>query len=70
MAVRKIRPDAEVYWDNGADGRDGAYRIKYTCPVCGKKIYRDDIACDECGTFFDWSMKAEIVVTRSIVWRG
>ena len=68
MSVKKIRPMARVEYDYGNDGRDGKYYVQYYCPKCGKKIEFGDIACDECGTFFDWSQKALIKVIREVEW--
>lgn len=68
--VQKIRPYAEIDCDNGEDGRAATrYMIIYRCPECRKYLPQGTIACDVCGLFFDWSQKAEIVVTREIVWR-
>lgn len=66
--INKIRPDATAEYDYGVDGRDGHYIIKYSCPCCNKRINKNDIACTNCGQFFDWSMRAEIKVTNSVVW--
>ncbi len=51
--VRKIRPNANIKWSEGNDGRDGHYYIEYTCSGCGRIIRELDIACDKCGTFHD-----------------
>lgn len=70
--IKKIRPYAEVDWNNGNDGRDGHYYIVYHCPTCHRKIrsgYRAETACDECGTFYDWGEKEpRIKVTRTVDW--
>lgn len=66
--VKKIKPRAEIKLSEGNDGWDFRYYVKYSCP-CGKGIQENDIACDECGTFFDWSQKATIEITRNIVWK-
>lgn len=72
MSVKKIRPDTEVEYSFGNDGRDGHYYIKYSCPICHKSInhgYNSETACDECGTFYDWGMtEPTIKVTRSVKW--
>ena len=67
--MRKIRPNANIKWSEGNDGRDGHYYIEYTCAGCGRIIRGFDTACDRCGTFHDWSQKAEIVVKREVAWR-
>lgn len=64
----KIRPNATVEYDNGSDGRDWRYIITYKCPKCNKRIKEKDIACTECGTFFDWSKRARIQIVREVVW--
>lgn len=68
MSVTKVRPDAKVIYDYGCDGRDGHYDIDYSCPKCKKNILKKDIACQECGTFFDWSKKATIKIIPIIEW--
>ena len=70
MSVIKRKPMARVEYSYGNDGRDGEYYVQYSCPKCGKKIRFEDIACDECGTFFDWSQKARIKVVREVEWVG
>ena len=67
--VEKIRPDAEVRYDYGNDGRDERYYISYHCPKCGRSLSKGDIACDECGIFFDWSKTAGIEIIRKVVWK-
>ena len=67
--VEKVRARVTLEWSDGNDGRDGHYFVKYWCSQCNKSIKEDDIACDVCGTFFDWSKKAKIVVHRDIEWR-
>ena len=66
--VDKVRPDATNYWNNGNDGRDGYWDIKYSCPKCCKTLRENDMACDTCGTFFDWSKKARVKVIYDIEW--
>lgn len=68
MAVEKIKPNAEIKFSFGNDGRDGGNYIAYSCPKCGKHIRENDIACDECGSFFDWSKRAHIRVIREVEW--
>lgn len=64
----KVRPRADQAYSSGNDGRDGHYYIKYSCPNCSKVINKYDIACEKCGTFFDWSEKAYIETQRSVRW--
>ena len=69
--VTKIRPKAYIEYSYGNDGRDGKYYIEYCCPTCGRKIryYKSEIACDQCGTFYDWGTKEpKIIITRSVEW--
>lgn len=67
--VNKIQPEVRVEWSNGNDGRDGGYILRYYCPNCHKWIRNEDtVACDECGTFFDWSKHAHIIMQPTIVW--
>lgn len=68
--IEKIRPSARVEHDYGMDGRSGLKRrVVYFCPKCVKFIRENDMACDNCGTFFDWSKKAEIEIREEIIWR-
>ena len=66
--VEKIRPRAFIEYSCGNDGRDEYEYIEFRCPGCNKKIFKGDIACDECGTFMDWSQKARIKTIKQIVW--
>ena len=68
MEVLKIRPEATEEYTYGNDGWDGHYYIKYSCPKCHKNLYEGEIACVNCGTFFDWSHKAVIKTKRYIEW--
>ena len=67
--VKKVRPNAEVEYSYGNDGRDDYYYPSYSCPKCGNYINENQQACEECGTFFDWSKTATIQIVRQIVWR-
>lgn len=64
----KVRPYAKQEYSWGNDGRDGHYYIKYSCPNCSKIINENDIACEKCGTFFDWSKKAHIETKQFVQW--
>ena len=66
--VEKIKPNATIKYSVGDDGWDEYYDVGYSCPQCGKNLMRDEIACVNCGAFFDWSKKAHIEVRREIVW--
>lgn len=66
--VEKIRPNAKAEWTDGNDGRDGHYYVEYSCPKCHRRIFTDEMACDNCGTFFDWSKHARLQVEYSAVW--
>ena len=64
----KIRPNATIEYSYGVDGRDFHYYISYKCPSCNKNIKEKDIACTECGIFFDWSKRATIKIIRTVEW--
>jgi hypothetical protein len=66
--VEKIKPNASIEYNYGNDGRDGCYYVDYCCPRCKKHLNVGEIACVNCGTFFDWSSKAHIEIKRVIVW--
>lgn len=68
MSVNKIRPNATIKYNYGTDGRDGYDYISYSCPVCTKNIKKKDIACTECGTFFDWTKTAKIKTVQTVEW--
>lgn len=65
----KVRPSARAVWSEGNDGWDARYKVGYMCPTCSNTINERDIACDECGTFFDWSKKAVVNLVPQIEWR-
>ena len=70
--IKKVQPIAKPYVDYGMDGRAGAtYCIQYYCPnpICKKEIHEKDIACTNCGTFFDWSKKAYAKVVLVAEWK-
>lgn len=67
-AIPKVRPSAEVCYSSGIDGRESKWYIDYSCPNCKQYIRKGDIACDRCGTFFDWSKTAHIRMNPEIVW--
>lgn len=69
MAIEKIKPNADADWTNGNDGKDGRYYIKFTCPGCGREIRENQMACGDCGTFFDWRKQAYIKCIRVVEWR-
>lgn len=66
--IKKVRPSAEKRYSHGNDGRDARWVIDYSCPNCGKPINKGDIACDRCGTLFDWEKTAHIRMNPEIVW--
>ena len=66
--IEKIRPRAFIQFSEGNDGRDSHYYIEYRCAGCNRCIRKGDIACDQCGTFHDWSKTASIVIRREIEW--
>ena len=66
--LKKVRALAEERYSSGNDGRDGRWVIDYSCPNCRKPINKGEIACDRCGTFFDWSKTAHIRMIPEIVW--
>ena len=65
---QKVRPSAEKSYSYGNDGRDARWIVNYSCPNCDKPISKFDIACDRCGTFFDWRQTAHIRMNPEIVW--
>lgn len=63
------RPYASYHEDHGEDGRDyRSYRIDYKCPKCYKPIHENQIACDKCRIFFDWSKKAHVRTVTELYW--
>ena len=70
--MEKVRPIAEVGTRMSSDFRDEWHEIDYFCPKCGKIInggYKSENACDNCGTFYDWGIKApSIKVIRTVEW--
>lgn len=68
MSVNFVRPNASVGFTEGMDGWDAHYFVEYSCPTCNKNISEGVVACTKCGTFFDWSKHAKIVVSRSVEW--
>ncbi len=70
--IEKIRPIAKIRESYGDDGRAprNTY-IEYYCPTCGRFIgsWKNDTACDKCGTFYDWgNKKPKIKMIESIEW--
>lgn len=60
--VEKIRPAAVpvkgyTWWD-----------VSYKCPKCGKGISEHEKACDNCGTFFDWTKTAKVRLVPEVYW--
>lgn len=68
--IEKIRPTAKVVEKMNDDGWRTWHEAEYHCPTCGRKIrgYMEETACDECGTFYDWSKKAEVEKVYQIKW--
>lgn len=71
--INKIRPHAYIREHYGEDGREPRQtQIVYRCPVCNRYIgltWKKDVACDECGTFYDWgNREPHIRVTETIEW--
>ena len=63
----KCKPGVITRWACGVDGRDGHYYISYVCPFCNNAIQEDTKFCS-CGTVFEWSKKAKIIIRPDIVW--
>ena len=64
-----VRPSADWRAYNGDDGRAPTrYEIVYSCPNCCKTIAEGAVGCADCRIFFDWSKKAKIKQTISVVW--
>lgn len=53
----KIRPIAMVEYSEENDERDDYHYIAYYCPICRIRTwgYEKVTACNNCGTFYDWS---------------
>ena len=71
--IKKIRPMAKLAQRSDSDGWHSLWDIDYFCPVCHRKIrdYKSDVACDECGTFYDWrSSSPEVITKNELVWDG
>jgi predicted RNA-binding Zn-ribbon protein involved in translation (DUF1610 family) len=68
MLITKVRPSAKKRYSHGNDGMDARWVVDYYCPNCGKPIKKADIACDRCGTFFNWNKEAHIRMIPEIVW--
>ena len=66
--MAKIRPDAEIHEAHDEDGRNFWKEVRYRCPKCRKIISEEQIGCEECEIFFDWSEKAKIRTIRIIYW--
>lgn len=79
--VEKVRPRCETGWTEGNDGRDAHSTFEFYCPTCGRHIFTTQTcwldlrmvyslptACDECGTFFDWSKSPRIKTTSWVEW--
>lgn len=66
----KLRPRASIEVSADSDNRL-IYSLGYYCPECSKRIgcYKQKLACDNCGTVFDWRKEARIVCQHNIVWR-
>ena len=64
--IVKVKPKAEARRNDWAF--PARWDVDYSCPKCGKWIRERDIACDKCGTFFDWSKTAHIRMNPEIVW--
>lgn len=68
ISINKEKPKAGMRYSSGNDGRDAKWVVDYSCSKCGKPINKGDIACDRCGTFFDWGKTAHIRMNPEIVW--
>ena len=67
----KLRPDAEIRYSFGNDGRDAHDYVVYLCPVCKKELerYGQPDACDQCGTVFAWGERPpRIVCVKHLEW--
>ena len=67
--LRTVRPKAELNGRKKYAEDDLDYRIKYTCPICGKRIrgYRQEEGCSDCNILYDWGTSKPRVV-RAIRW--
>ena len=68
--VEKIRPNAIIVTESNDDGWRTWKAVEYHCPTCNHKIrgYMKETACDQCGTFYDWSKEAKIETIYQIKW--
>lgn len=69
MRVNKMSPKAEIFLHSDEECFNNYYDIRYVCPECGKRLKENVVACDECGIFFDWTLKAHIRMIPTIEWR-
>ncbi len=67
--AQKMQPNAEAETVTDMDGRRKWNEIKYSCPLCKKRIKVDEVGCAECGIFFDWSRHAHLKITYEVVWK-
>ncbi len=69
--VNKLRPRAMIRECHDADGRSTWREIYYFCPLCDRAIsgYKEETACDICGTFYDWGVREpRIKTTYTVEW--
>lgn len=68
VSITKVRPAAQIEYSDGIDGRNPHHYVSYHCPNCHKYLKELDVACDQCGTFFDWTMKASVRLEPVLDW--
>lgn len=71
--IEKKKPRCVMKHDegNGGYGDFGRDYFVYYCATCGKQInfYRQENACENCGTFHDWGKsEPHIVVRKTVEW--
>lgn len=66
--VEKIRPAAVPVQRSDEDGHHIWWGVSYKCPKCGNGISEHEKACDNCGTFFDWTKTARVRLVPEVYW--
>ena len=68
--VEKIKPTSEIHESFRDDGRGPrTVSLIFYCPTCGRYIgsWKKEVACDKCGTFYDWGEKEPKIKTVTII---
>ena len=64
--MMKIRPRVQLNGKKKYPKNDLDFRLKYTCPLCGKRIkgYKQEEGCDNCNILYDWGKEKPHVIRR------